>query len=350
MKSISTILAILIALVFSFQLEGKKAAVFPELMNPKYLIAEDGKLFVSDYPYLYIYSLKDFKQVKKTGGIGRGPGDFYIRMGNRNLKTRGLFISKYREHIAACSEHKVSFFNTNGEFSKIVKSFNMNSKYISLGDKFLCFKPDLMNGKLKVFISDMAFENKKKVYEGKYWANIKARNKRDCFFDRASDTLLLAVGGQKIFFIRGDSPNLTIARLDFDGNFLPPIKRETEKLELPDDFLNRVRKHYLVKFRLQESEVGDYLKDVDLPEYYPAVRNIFATDQRLFVITFKKNKGLTEILVFSTEGKYLTKTFLPVKERNLALIAPSWFSDDTFYQLVENEKTDNWELFITPIN
>jgi hypothetical protein len=43
----------------------------------------------------------------------------------------------------------------------------------------------------------------------------------------------------------------------------------------------------------------------------------------------------------------LRKILLPVKEKNPEQLFPFSFSKDKFYQLVENEKTENWELLET---
>jgi hypothetical protein len=167
------------------------------------------------------------------------------------------------------------------------------------------------------------------------------------FFDRVGDTLLTAVQDNKIFMIRGDSPSFAVDAYDFNGSKLFTIKRNTEKIEIPKSFVDRIHEHFRLKFRSKNSDY--FIKNLNLPDYFPAVRKLCAADHKLYVVTFKEAAGKNEVLVFSTKGIFLEKIHLPVKERNPEQLFPFSFSNDTFYQLVENEEKENWELFITQI-
>ena len=72
----------------------------PELVNPRYLVVAGNQFIISDYPYIYIYSSRNFRLQRKIGGVGEGPGEFDIPQENMNLKERGLLISVCADSIS----------------------------------------------------------------------------------------------------------------------------------------------------------------------------------------------------------------------------------------------------------
>jgi len=337
-------------LIFCFvQLEAKKVASFPHLTNPKYLVVDSNQIIVSNYPYIYIYSLKDFTLKKKIGGKGEGPGEFYIPQGNRNLKDRGLVISVCPDYIAASSVGRVSFFKRNGEIYEISKlrQSNLNAKFLFTCDRLLGLMPK-RKGRIWVSIFDLNFENSKKILECDYWFNLDSDEMYNVF-DRASDTLLIAVQDNKIFIARGDSPTLMIDTFNTTtGSKLFTIRHKTDKVSIPKSYLERLRTYFQSKYRLKSDD--PYLKELSLPKFFPAMRNFCAADQKIYVVTFKELNSQTNIMIFSTDGSFEGNTYLPVKERNPEHLAPFSISKNRFYQIVENEETENWELFVSPIN
>jgi hypothetical protein len=337
---------LIITTLFSWALfvHAQNAVTLPELVNPRYLVVDNHQVIISDYPHIYIYSLEDFNLKKKIGNEGQGPGEFYIPRDNMNLKERGLVISVCPDYIAASSVGRVSYFKRNGDFIRLTKTpSNINSKFILLGEKWLGFIPG--SGKLSVFIYDSNLDKKVKILECDYWLRFGSKKMYN-FFDRASDTLLTAVHQNRIFLTRGDSPDFAIDVFDFNGNKLDSIKHNKENIKIPKSFVSRIHKYFRVKFRNRSSDY--FIKNLNLPDYFPAVRNFSTADNKLYVVTFKETAGKTEVLVFSAKGNFLRKILLPVKEKNPEHLFPFSFSKDKFYQLIENEETENWELFVTP--
>ncbi len=325
-------------------LYSQKAATFSELVDPRYLIVDNHQVIISDYPHIYLYSLEDFSLKKKIAGAGEGPGEVYIPLENMNLKERGLVINVCPDTISVCSVGRVSYFKRNGDFLRLTKiPYNINSKFLFLCEKLLGFIP--RNGKLSVFLFDSNLDKRKKILECDYWLTFDIRRLAN-FFDRAGDTLLTAVHDNKIFLSRGDAPSLAIDVFDFNGDKLFTINHPMEKIKIPKGFVDRISKYFRLKFRNKNSDY--FIKHLNLPDHFPAVRNLCAADHTLYVVTFKEEAGKTEVLVFAVDGKFLGKIRLPVKERNPEQLFPFSFSNDTFYQLVENEESENWELFVTP--
>ena len=321
------------------------AAAFPELVDPRYMIVDNGQIIISDYPHLFIYSLSDYSLTRKIGRAGEGPSEFDLPKQNMNLKDRGLVISVCPDYISAGSVGRVSYFKRNGDFLRLTKiPYGINSKFLFLCDKLLGFIPQ--DGKLSVFLFDVNMNKQGKILECDYWLDFK-RNEMENFFDRASDTLLTAVQDNKIFMIRGDAPSFAVNVFDFDGRKLSTIKHKTEKIKIPKSFVDRIHEYFRLKYRSKNSDY--FIKNLNLPDDFPAVRKLCAADHKLYAVTFKETAGKTEVLIFSTKGDFLEKIRLPVKERNPEQLFPLSISNDTFYQLEENEEKENWELFVTPI-
>jgi hypothetical protein len=344
---------LLIVIVFFscfLQLDAAKVATFPQVANPKHLIVDNGQIIISDFPYIYIYSLDDLSLKKRIGGQGEGPGDFYIPQGNMNLKERGLVISVSPGYIAASSVGRVSFFKRNGDFHKLSRSkYNLlNAKFMFFSGKLLGFMPRA-GGKMTVSLFDPDLVKQKKIMEYDYWLNWPTFEMTD-MFDRASDTLLVAAADNKIFLTRGDSPRLSIDAFDLDGNKLFTIERNIENVKISEEFIVRCREHFQAKFRIK-SDHPEIKKIIEtLPEVFPAVRAMCAADHKLYVVTFKEAAGQTLVLVFSTKGDFLEEISLPVKEKDPEKLFPFSVNKNKFYQIVESEKNEEWELFVTPIN
>jgi len=334
-------------LLFVLSLNAEKAITFPELLNPKYLIINKNQLIISDYPHIYLYSLDDYSLIRKIGRRGVGPGEFYIMLENMNLKERGLFVSVCPYHIAANCMNRILYFSRKGDFIREERShFGINAKFISLGDKLLGFLPDVMKGKLSVSLFDSNLIKQKEIFNCDYWWNFSSSESHN-FFNRASDTLLVSVYDNKIFLARGDAPVFAIDVYDTNGYKLYTIiKHNPEKIKITQSFKDEIHKHFRIKFK----EVSDYaIKTLNLPKYFPAIRNFGVADKKIYVFTFKRVSYNNEVLILDIKGNLLKKVLLPVQEMNPEYLSPFSFYKNKFYQLHFIEETANWELHITDI-
>jgi len=56
---------------------GKKLATLKEVVNATSIEIDGDELFVLDEVVVYVYSMKDFKLLRKFGREGDGPGEFF---------------------------------------------------------------------------------------------------------------------------------------------------------------------------------------------------------------------------------------------------------------------------------
>lgn len=343
MKKILTLAGVFLCVLF---LHAEKAQTFSGLLNPRYLIVDDNQIIVSDYPHVYLYSLDDYSLIKKIGREGMGPGEFHIIQANMNLRERGLVVSVNPDHIAANSTSRLSYFTRKGDFIRETKlPYGINAKFLSLGDQLLGFLP-LKDGKLSVSLFDTDLEKKKEILNCDYWFNLQGREQAN-FFDRASDTLFVSIDKERIYLARGDAPLFAIHIFDFDGNELFTVEHNSEKFKIPSNFIDEIHEHFKIKF---QRSANYFIQNLNLPKNFPAIRNFSVQNDKIYVLTFKKESNSNEVLIFDIKGSLLRKVFLPVRAMNPEHLCPFSFYQDKFYQLVFNEETGNWELHIADID
>ncbi|UCE20753.1 MAG: hypothetical protein JSV46_00510, partial [Candidatus Aminicenantes bacterium] len=112
-------------------------------------------------------------------------------------------------------------------------------------------------------------------------------------------------------------------------------------------FIDEIHEHFKIKFQRGASY---FIKNLNLPKHFPAIRNFSIQDDKIYVLTFKRESNANEVLLFDIKGNLLKKVFLPIRTMNPEHLSPFSFYKDKFYQLVFNEETENWELHITDIN
>jgi hypothetical protein len=72
-------------------------------------------------------------------------------------------------------------------------------------------------------------------------------------------------------------------------------------------------------------------------------------NQRLYVITWNKKGPATICFLYDITGKLLGEIHIDMKSATPILPFPFTIKDGKFYQLVENEETGDWELFVSNI-
>lgn len=343
MKRMVIIMGVFICVLF---LNAENVHIFSGLLNPRYLVVNDKQIIISDYPHVYLYSLDDFSLIKKIGREGNGPGEFHVIQANMNLKERGLILSICPDHIAANSTSRISYFTKRGEFIREQKlPYGINAKFLSLGDRLLGFLP-LRDGELSVTLFDPNLNKRSDILSCDYWFNLRSQKQAN-FFDRAADTLLVSISNDRIFIARGDAPEFAIHAFDFKGNKLYTVEYETENLRIPSGFVDEIHEHFKVKYN---ERAKYFINNLNLPKHFPAIRDFGIADDKIYVFTFKEVSGQKEVIIFNTKGNLLKKISLPAQEMNPERLSPFSFYKNKFYQLVFNEKTENWELHSTGID
>jgi hypothetical protein len=67
-------------------------------------------------------------------------------------------------------------------------------------------------------------------------------------------------------------------------------------------------------------------------------------------MTWKREKGKNEFFIYDMQGKVLGKRMIPFRYETDLSPYPSMVENGKLYQLVENQKSEDWELYISTIN
>ena len=79
-------------------------------------------------------------------------------------------------------------------------------------------------------------------------------------------------------------------------------------------------------------------------ETKPAIKNFLEYDQLIYVETWNRKDGKTEFYVFGQDGKLKKRIFIPIEMIDYRRSYPYFIDGGQFYQLVENEDEEEWEL------
>lgn len=324
-------------------------ARFPQLGNPKNLIVDGNQVIITDYPYIYIYSLEDYSLLKKFGSRGMGPGEFYIDKEDLSLKATGLLTVVHSDRIVVSSMGRLSFFNRSGEFLEMISKnrYGGARKLIPLGSRFVGFQVDRGKGdKLSAVLSryDENLKKGKEMFRCDFWV---PRIRGDIhFFRRTADSILFKVYDNTLFTAEGGADKFLIDVFDSNGKKRYSIQRDYEKIKVTEGFIKKVHNYFRFKFK---RGLEPNLKRTKFPDYFPAIRHFTVSDKKIYVITHKKSGDNSEIIVLDLPGNLLKKVMVPVKEKNVEYLYPYSIHGGKLYQIVENEETEEWELHVTEI-
>lgn len=329
---------ILILMLFTFFVFAEKVATLPDLNKPDTISIGKGQFYVTEGASVYIYSLKDFKLIKKFGKQGAGPQEF---------KTLPSFvvlqIYMLSDKIQINSMNKVSFFTFDGSFIEEKKHsvfFGVGQIY-PIGDKFVSFgfkqesnknlvtlnfyDSDLKKGK-EIFSYSIGGSGRQKMLDKPYWVQ---------------------TFKNKLFFAW--SKDFIIDVFDDSGKKLYSIKQKYENIKFTEKHREEIFK-WVKTNPVLKGAYENLKKFWQFPNYLPSIRNFYVKDNKIYVQTFKKKEGNTEFYIFDLKGKLLKKIWLKIiKTMPMEPLQLFSFKNNKLYQLIENEDDEEWELHIKKV-
>jgi hypothetical protein len=333
MKKSILIAVVVLTYGFLFGADGLQKVSLPELGNPLKIKVDDDRMVIAEKISVFIYTLNDLKLVKQFGKAGEGPGEFKNRITRLEIQPDYILIN---------SVGKVSYFTQDGRFIKELKLFSPDLRLKPFGKWFVGER--MVTEKNSLYISvdiyDSGINKVGEVYRQE--REIQFRGKGTKMF---AHPLPYYVCDLKLFFVNGT--DFVIDVLDKSGKKLYAITHGYQKIEVTAEDQKRVMNHLET-----DPEIKPYLemvKPIIFPKTFPAIRNYYVADSRIYVLTYKMEKGKTECLIFNTNGKFLKMLFLPYRYKNPVDEYPADIKNDRLYQLVENETSEEWELHITAV-
>jgi hypothetical protein len=312
----------------------------PDLLKPENIVIDKDLILITEFPHVYIYSLNDFKLIKKIGKQGEGPREFanYVR------------IQKDPDHpdkIVVGSHMKITYFTTDGNYIKekrakgsggnIYKPFGKN--YVSYGfyqdqDSKTNYQTiDLYDANLKKI--KRIYQEKDNFQQGK---EINALGTWGAWFRIYEDKI----------FITGEQDGLVLVYNE-KGDKLYEITHEYEKLKISQK--DKDRYHNFFSTDPQTRQFYDNFKNlIVFPTYFPSIRGMDVADGNVYVNGYLREDGTTEFTVFDSGGNLIKeKIYLKLPEATARDIYPYTIYKGKIFQLVDNPETEEWECRIIPI-
>ena len=99
----------------------------------------------------------------------------------------------------------------------------------------------------------------------------------------------------------------------------------------------------------QQKPYFETLKErLEFPDYWPAIFTVLPRGGKVYVMTYRREKGRGEFIVFDQQGRLLKRSMVPFRFRTAIEPYPTDIREGRLYQLVENDK-EEWELHASPL-
>jgi hypothetical protein len=319
-----------------------QAVVLPELNNPFLMEVEGSKMYITEGPHIYIYSLTDFKLIKKFGKQGEGPKEFRV---NPFRNAGSVWIYLQPDHILVNSIGKVSYFSKDGKY--------ISEKVAPNG----VFQP-MVNKKQFIAYGYIQDENEKanyvtvNIYDENFKKGKELYRQQQPFqtgreinpFDMIGP---LNYAYQDKIFIKGQKGIIHV--FDQKGEKLMAVTHDYEKLNVISKDKEGILNWY--KTNPMTKQLYDIIKDrIKFPSYFPHIRWFTLADQKIYVLSYKKEGEKSQFYIFDIKGKFLNKIMVPFYEKDGFLFSPYAIKNGKLYQLIEDLDSEKWKLNIYSID
>lgn len=328
-------LFILLAGVFlPLTLQGKKVAIFPELLKPRGMVIEYDRIYVTEETTVYVYSARDYSLIKKFGKSGEGPGEF----------LRFVAVTPHGDNLLINSVGKISLYNKDGEFIKETRAAGgFNFMYQPLGKNYVA---------TGISVEDNTRYESINLYDPEL-KKIKTLLKRESdtqpnkgVIKILHNTLRYLTFDNKLYVVNGQDFEIKV--YDLDGKELMTIQRDYQRVPFGDEDKERIFQE-IQRDPRQKRFLDTIKKMAVFPDHYPAIVALFQRDDFIYVMTFRRQGDKYEFFVFDGNGNFLEKTFIPFVFQTAMNPYPFSIKDNRLYQLIENIDTEEWELHVVDI-
>ena len=338
MKSFLHIIFIL--LLFA-PVPAKMVTVLSEVYNPGSIDVDKDHIYIVQEATIYIYSIDNFRLIKKFGKRGEGPREFLLSDDNM------VFLSVQPDHLMVNSVGRITYFKKNGEY--INERLNSAGLWMEpLGKNFVGMKRiyDETNTRhRKLFLFNEKLESLKIIYE-----EIDGIQPIIKVIEAVTwPSGIYKLYDKKIFVTDKEK---TIYVYDQTGKKLNEINLPFKRIKVDSE----VREKYLKFYREEDPywrKRWERLKNwFKFPEYLPVVLNFLVKDDTIYILTHHQQNGMSEFLILDLSGKLKKRKMIPIIRGDWSIfnVSPFDIKNNKIYQLAENPDTEENELHIFDLN
>lgn len=329
--------------------------VLKDLEKPDMVRVDGDELYVIQGTTIFVYSLEDFRLVRKFGKEGNGRGEL------RRVVEWPNLVRVYGDYILVETRDKLVYFTKEGKPVKEKRRSRDAALFLPVGNRFVgkihVLDPKTRVQHMRIVICDSDLYEIKEIYRQKWFQQLRPGGFQIQLF---SDYLNFEVYDDKIFI--EESPNgLFIEVYDSEGNKRYQIEKPYEKIKVTAadkeaaiaELRNDEKAHLMIRLLGSWEEVLKKMK-ILFPVYKPAIGNIEINNNKLYVQTFKQQDDKDEFIVMDLKGNILQTVFLPVGDRpgvedKIRGVKYYTIADDRLYYLKKNNDENVWELNIEEI-
>jgi hypothetical protein len=92
------------------------------------------------------------------------------------------------------------------------------------------------------------------------------------------------------------------------------------------------------------------LKPVTFPDYFPSIQAFFVVDDRVYVMTWKKDRGKNKFYIYNLDGSFIKELWIPLVYQNELELYPITLKNGKLYQLIEDLENEEWIPHISEID
>jgi hypothetical protein len=336
-KKVTVVFTLLLSLCFSYGF-AKKLAALPQLINPVSIEIDEDELYVLDEVVVYVYSLKDYRLLRKFGKKGEGQGQL---MPNTevppamNIANGNVFLN---------SQIKMIQLSKKGEIIK-EERIPFSFQTIPFGENYISIKigtNSAMNT-FNVILYDPDFKQLKVLYSRER-IPLSRRGKLSL-----PPELIIVRSSEDKLFVFDQKKGFDIDTFDLQGKRINHIKMDYQRIKMTESF----KKAAEAWFRSQPSfhmATEELREMIYFPDYLPMMRNFIIKNQKLYIRTYNTRGNSSEFVILDFHGKLIKQTFLPDYEISLVQLNSSnifTFFNEKYYYLAKMES--GWEIHVEEI-
>lgn len=334
---------ILFALLFSFVLSliGEKKGELDSLARPEKIVVAGDKLYVLEGTFVYIYSMKDCRLLKRFGKKGNGPGEL------NSTPRYKLQLEVYKEEIILNSKNKIVFLTRQGEFIRERRVPFIILQVIPIDNNYAITK-SVFNESGTNSIAVLFFDSEFKEIRTAYSRNF-PHFRKSGKIDMLPHLVFIRKYNNKIFSF-DQKDDFIIHVFNSSGKILKKIKAPCKKKKVTKEYINKTWEWASKDVRLRTVS-EEKRRMAYFPEHFPVMKNFVVDDNKIYVHTYqmKISENKSEFVVIDFSGKILKKMYLRGADINTIEFAPYTFKKGKYIYLFENPESEKIELHIESI-
>ncbi len=329
---------ILGVLCTGYSLKAEEPVELEGLNNPSAITVTPEDIFITDGITVNVFSRKDFSRKVSFGKAGSGPGEFQSGR-RRGGSVSPIIVYPDGDNIVVFNSRRHLFFTKEGKYIREQNIGKRTSALAPFEGGYLGTQFGRQNNKF--FMKFLWFDK-----EYKSGAPIKSleldASRRFSIFGRNPAYTTI---GNRIYLADRTKPKLAI----YDRNSVKhgDIEVDFERPDLTAAKVKGIKEYY--KDMLGADRFKRVSRFMDIPSKYPSFIGVKADGKYLYLITWSSTDKGNLTFVYNKEGKLVKK--IHIKMEMVSAVAPYPFDikAGTFYQLIENDDTEEWDLHSTKL-